>query len=98
MSDSAAATPRVILYSQPACAPCFAARSFLMSRKIPFQYKDVQADPQAFRELMDLGSRSTPTLAVGNEVMIGFDPVRLEAMLKTAAEAPAVEAAQEAAQ
>jgi hypothetical protein len=48
---------------------------------VPFDYKDVQADPQAFRELMDLGSRSTPTLRVGSEVMIGFDPARLEAML-----------------
>ena len=76
--------PAVILYSQPGCAPCFAARMFLQTRNIPFQYRDVQADPQAFRELMDLGSRSTPTLKVGDEVMIGFDPVRLEAMLGAA--------------
>ncbi len=75
-------TPRVVLYSQPGCAPCFAARTFLKSRNIAFEYKDVQADPQAFRELMDLGSRSTPTLLVGSEVMIGFEPDRLDAMLK----------------
>ena len=81
MSDS---TPSVTLYSQPGCAPCFAARMFLQTRNIPFLYKDVQADPQAFRELMDLGSRSTPTLKVGDEVMIGFDPARLEAMLGAA--------------
>ncbi len=78
------ALPEVTLYSQPGCAPCFAARIFLQTRNIPFQYKDVQADPQAFRELMDLGSRSTPTLKVGEEVMIGFDPTRLEAMLGAA--------------
>jgi glutaredoxin len=71
----------VILYSQPGCAPCFAAKTFLASRKIPFVYKDVQADPQAFRELMDLGSRSTPTLVIGGEVMIGFDPERAAQML-----------------
>lgn len=75
---------KVTLYSQPGCAPCFAARMFLQSRGIPFEYKDVQADPQAFRELMDLGSRSTPTLRVGGETMIGFDPARLEAMLAAA--------------
>ena len=82
MAEIETTNPRVVLYSQPGCAPCFAARSFLMSRKIPFAYKDVQADPQAFRELMDLGSRSTPTLTVGDEVMIGFDPERLDAMLR----------------
>ncbi len=77
--------PKVTLYSQPGCAPCFAARLFLQSRNVAFEYRDVQADPQAFRELMDLGSRSTPTLRVGEETMIGFDPVRLEAMLAAVA-------------
>ena len=87
MSESGVTTPHVVLYSQPGCAPCFAAKSFLTSRKIAFEYKDVQADPQAFRELMDLGSRSTPTLKVGSEVMIGFDPERLKQMLEGAPEA-----------
>ncbi len=92
MSDApevVSAGPRVVLYSQPGCAPCFAARMFLMSRGIAFDYKDVQADPQAFRELMDLGSRSTPTLRVGKEVMIGFDPEKLATLLATEAGAPA---------
>ena len=50
-------------------------------REVPFEYRDVQADPVAMRELMELNSRSTPTIVVGNEVMIGFDPDRLELML-----------------
>lgn len=73
--------PQVTLYSQPGCAPCFAARTFLAARKIRFAYKDVQADPQAFRELMDLGSRSTPTLVIDGEVLIGFDPEKVAAAL-----------------
>ena len=89
MSEPSAPATRVVLYSQPGCAPCFAARSFLKSRGVAFEYKDVQADPQAFRELMDLGSRSTPTLLVGDEVMIGFDPERLTAMLAAPATAGA---------
>lgn len=72
---------RVILYSQPGCPPCFAAKHFLSSRKVPFEYKDVTADPAALRELMELNSRSTPTIVVGEEVMIGFDAERLEKML-----------------
>jgi glutaredoxin-like YruB-family protein len=73
---------RVILYSQPGCPPCFAAKKFLAARNIPFEYKDVQADPSALRELVRLNSRSTPTIVVGDEVMIGFDPERLEALLE----------------
>ncbi len=73
---------RVILYSQPGCPPCFAAKAFLQSRNVPFEYKDVQADPVALDELLALNSRSTPTLVVGGEVMIGFDPDRLTMMLE----------------
>jgi len=72
---------RVLLYSQPGCPPCSAAKLFLQVREVPFEYKDVQADPVALRELMDLNSRSTPTIVVGDEVMIGFDPDRLETLL-----------------
>jgi glutaredoxin-like YruB-family protein len=72
---------RVILYSQPGCPPCYAAKQFLMDRNIPFEYKDVKADLGALRELAKLNSRSTPTIVVGDEVMVGFDPERLEAML-----------------
>ncbi|MGB0122709.1 MAG: glutaredoxin domain-containing protein [Silvibacterium sp.] len=73
---------RVILYSQPGCPPCYAAKQFLTARNIPFEYKDVQGNPAALRELVKLNSRSTPTIVVDEEVMIGFDPERLESMLK----------------
>lgn len=46
-----------------------------------FEVRDVTADPSAVRELVKLNSRSTPTIVVGDEVMIGFDPARLERML-----------------
>jgi glutaredoxin len=48
---------------------------------VEFEYKDVQADPAALRELVALNSRSTPTIVVDEEVMIGFDPDRLDQML-----------------
>ena len=73
---------RVILYSRPGCPPCFAAKAFLQSRNVPFEYKDVDEDPDAMEELMELKSQSTPTLVVGEEVMIGFNPERLTALLE----------------
>jgi glutaredoxin-like YruB-family protein len=72
---------RVLLYSQPGCPPCYAAKQFLQARGVAFEYKDIQADPSAMRELMALKSRSTPTIVVGDEVMIGFDPERLGLLL-----------------
>jgi glutaredoxin-like YruB-family protein len=72
---------RVVLYSQPGCPPCVAAKRFLSNLGVAFEYRDVQADPVALSELVALQSRSTPTIVVDEEVMIGFDPERLEEML-----------------
>jgi glutaredoxin len=42
----------------------------------------VSSDPQAVEDLIyKYESRSTPTLVIGEEVMIGFDPERLNQIL-----------------
>jgi len=43
--------------------------------------KDIRSNPQYIRELVAYKSRGTPTIVVDNEVMIGFDPERLDKML-----------------
>jgi len=44
--------------------------------------KDIGSDDQAVYELINLyRSRSTPTIIVGDKVMIGFDPEKLDQML-----------------
>jgi hypothetical protein len=42
----------------------------------------VSCDPSAVRELMGTyKSSATPTIVVGEEIMIGFDPERLEKLI-----------------
>jgi protein-disulfide isomerase len=44
--------------------------------------KDVSVDQQAVFELVrTYKSRSTPTIVVGDQVIIGFDPDQLDRML-----------------
>lgn len=50
---------------------------FLSRQGIPFVAKDIQEDPEALDELLNLGSRSTPTIVVDGEVLVGFDGPRL---------------------
>lgn len=47
-----------------------------------FEVKDVSVDREAINDLVQkYHSRSTPTIIVGDEVMIGFDPEQLDRML-----------------
>lgn len=47
-----------------------------------FELKDIREDPAALRELMEgLQSRATPTLVVGDTVIMGFDPEQYQAAL-----------------
>jgi glutaredoxin len=55
---------------------------FLEERGVAFEERDIQADPAAVKELLEkYKSHSTPTLVIGEEVMIGFDPERLDEIL-----------------
>ena len=54
---------------------------FLSQRGVPFVAKDVSTDLEARAELIALGSRSTPTIKVGGDVLIGFNPAKLVALL-----------------
>jgi len=54
---------------------------FLSQKGIPFTAKDVSTDLDARQELIALGSRATPTITVDGQVLIGFDPTKLTALL-----------------
>src|SRR5437763_1483785 len=54
---------------------------FLSQRGIPFVAKDVSTDLEARAELIALGSRSTPTITVVADVLVGFTPAKLRALL-----------------
>ena len=57
-------------------------KAYLSERGIEFDERDVSADPAATEDLVvKYQSRSTPTLVIGEEVMIGFDPDRLHQLL-----------------
>lgn len=56
--------------------------AFLSEREIEFEERDITIDPSAVQCLLQkYKSHSTPTLLIGDEVMIGFDPDRLDHLL-----------------
>ena len=54
---------------------------YLSRHGVQFTERDIRADPQAREDLIELGSRSTPTVVVDGELVIGFDRRRLDQLL-----------------
>lgn len=62
------------LYTEPGCGACTEAKSFLQSRGIPFEERDVRANPEYLRILEhELDSCVLPTLVAGDTIIAGFD-------------------------
>jgi glutaredoxin len=82
-------TPRIVIFTQPGCLSCELMKVFLEAREITFEERDISTNQEA-REMMmgKYDSSETPTLVVfsGNseEVIIGFDPERLDHFLDRA--------------
>lgn len=72
----------VVLYSHRGCTGGEAAQRYLEARGIPYRLRDVAAGQQAREELRQVGGIGRPLLQVGAQLMHGFDPVELEALLE----------------
>ena len=80
---------RVVLFTQPGCLSCQLMKIFLEAKEIAFEERDITADREARREMIEQhDSTETPTMVIFSgetpEVIIGFDPVRLDQFLDEA--------------
>ena len=76
------AAKKIIIFTQATCPPCHALIAFLDEKGIVYENRDVGRDPEAVNLLVNTyGSRTTPTLVVDGEVIVGFDPERLDQVL-----------------
>jgi glutaredoxin 3 len=80
---------RVLLFTQAGCLSCELMKIFLEAKEIAFEERNISTDPEARREMTEEhDSTETPTLVIVSEetteVIIGFDPVRLDQFLDPA--------------
>ena len=81
--------PATLLFTQPGCLSCELMRFFLEAKEVAFEEHDISTDSEARRQMTEQhGSHETPTLVVFfgevKEVVVGFDPVRLDQLLDPA--------------
>jgi len=79
-------TARVIMFTQPGCLSCELMRVYFEAREVPCEERDIVADPDAKRVMMEeYDSAETPTIVFLSgdtaEVIVGFDPEHLDRLL-----------------
>ncbi len=72
----------VKIYSTPTWPHCIQAKEYLSQKGIEFTVYDVTQDKDALKEMIEIsGARSVPVISACNEIMVGFDPNKLDQML-----------------
>jgi glutaredoxin-like protein NrdH len=87
--SQASIVPRIVMFSQPGCLSCELTRVYLEAREFAFEERDISANAEARRAMIEqYESEETPTvvivLSTGEQVVVGFDPVRLDQLLDPA--------------
>ena len=82
-------SPRILMFTQPGCLSCELLRIYFEANEVAIEERDITTDPDARREMTDdHGSSETPTVVFISddtlEVVVGFDPVRLDQLLNPA--------------
>src|SRR3954447_12103681 len=90
---TAAAAPQVVIYTGNDCHWCGKAKQYLARRGVAYTERNVEEDPAAMAEALALaGQRGVPVIAVGTEVIVGFQRRALDALLGLGAPDAATEA------
>ncbi|MCI6157780.1 glutaredoxin family protein [Peptoniphilaceae bacterium SGI.137] len=73
---------QVTIYTSPTCVHCKAAKAYMDENGISYEEKDVMSDQDARKWMMDRGYRGVPVLQIGEEEIVGFDPKKMQELLK----------------
>lgn len=69
----------VTVYSKPNCMQCQFTKRFLADQGVAFEIKDVEESEKALEEVVALGFKSLPVVAIeGQDAFSGFKPDRLK--------------------
>lgn len=78
MDESMRRENKVVVYSTPNCPFCVLTKRYLTHLNIHFEEKDVSRDARAAQEMIFISRQTgTPVTSINGNVVIGFDPPRL---------------------
>ena len=73
---------KTVMYSTPTCTYCNAAKEFFKQHNVAFDVIDVAADTTKRAEMIEKsGQMGVPVIVIDDEVVVGFDKMRLSELL-----------------
>lgn len=71
----------VVVYTKPDCQPCRLTKRHLDRLDIPYETRDVTADPDAYQAVVDLGYQGVPVVVTpAGEHWHGYRPDEIKAL------------------
>ncbi len=72
----------VKVYSTPSCPYCHKAKDYLKEKGVEFEDINVAEDTDKQQEMIKLsGQMGVPVIAIGEEVIVGFDQAKMDEAL-----------------
>ena len=72
----------VKVFTSPTWPRCPAVKNYLTEKNVPFEEKDINADMEARKELIQRRIMSVPTIIIDDtEVIVGFDKEKIDSIL-----------------
>ncbi len=73
----------VKVYSTPYCPYCTTLKNYLKERKIEFEDINVAEDEKAMESIIEkTGQKEIPIVEIDGEIILGFDRVKIDKLLK----------------
>ena len=90
---SSSETPQIIIYSTSWCAFCHTEMQWLDKLGIPYVSKDIEADKEAYAELMGKNGGTfsgVPVTDIAGDLVLGFDRPKIQAAMTAHSITPVV--------
>lgn len=72
---------KVVVYTSTSCHYCHVLKDYLNEKKVDFEEKNIDKDPEARAFLMKNRIMGVPATYIGEEQVMGFDKERIDQLL-----------------
>jgi glutaredoxin-like YruB-family protein len=78
------ATKKITIYSTPTCHYCNLAKDFFKEKGVKYEEFNVATDLAKRKEMVEKsGQMGVPVIAIGNDVVVGFDEEQVATLLNS---------------